>query len=56
MTFAKAIVGGLAAAGAVILAALEGADPLVAEDYVKAGIAFLGALSAVWAVPNKGAK
>lgn len=53
MRYAKAIVGGLAAGGAVILAALEGADPLTAEDWVKAGLAFLGALSAVWAVPNK---
>lgn len=51
--YLKAIVGGLSAAGAVILAALEGADPLVAEDYVKAGLAFLGALTVVWAVANR---
>lgn len=54
MRYAKAIVGGLAAGLAVVAAALEGADPLTAEDWVKASIAFLGALSVVWAVPNKG--
>lgn len=51
--YLKAIVAAIIAGLAVILAALEGADPLTAEDYVKAVFAFLVSLAAVWAVPNR---
>jgi hypothetical protein len=51
--YLKAIVAALIAGLAVLLSAVQAADPLVAEDWIRSAIAFLVALSAVWAVPNK---
>lgn len=53
--YLKAIFGALSAGASVMLAALEGNAPVVAEDWVKAFIAFLGTFSVVWAVPNSSA-
>jgi hypothetical protein len=51
--YLKAVVAALIAGLGVLLAAVESAPPVEADDWLKAAIAFLTALVAVWAVPNQ---
>lgn len=51
--YLKAIVAALIAGLGSIATAL-GDNAISAQEWVTAGLAFLVALSAVWAVPNKG--
>jgi hypothetical protein len=50
--YLKAIVAALISGLGVLLSAVEAAPPIGADDWLKAAIAFLTALIAVWAVPN----
>jgi hypothetical protein len=52
MTFNKAITGGIAAAGAALIAALDDGVVTPAEA-IGAVVAFVMAFSAVYAVPNR---
>lgn len=51
--YLKALVGALIAGLGVLLSAVEASPPLGADDWLKAAIAFLTALLAVYAVPNQ---
>ena len=51
--YAKAFIAALVAGLGVIGAAMGDGGAITAQDYVSAAIAFLVALSAVFAVPNQ---
>jgi len=51
--YLKAIVAALISGLGVLLSSVENAPPVGSDDWLKAAIAFLTALIAVWAVPNQ---